>query len=101
MKPAFLLTPDAASDLTEIYLFIHAESPQNASRLLDEFEDAFHLISRRRRIGHKRDDLADEALRLFPVHSFVLIYRPETSLVQIIRVLHGARDLRALFARDD
>lgn len=97
MKPAFLLTPDAAADLSEIVEFVQADSTANAMRLIDEFERAFHLIARRRRIGHRRDDLADETLRVFPLHSFLIIYRPETSPVQVIRKLHGARDLNAFF----
>lgn len=101
MKRAFLLTPDAASDLTEIVQFVHADSPSNASRLIDQFEEIFHVIARRPRIGHRRLDLADEALRIFPLHSFLIIYRPETSPVQIIRILHGARDLGAFFTRLD
>lgn len=48
-------------------------------------------------LGHVRDDLADETLRVWPVHSYLVIYRPETTPLQIVRVLSGYRDIAALF----
>jgi len=51
-------------------------------------------------LGHIRDDLADESLRVFVVFSYLIIYDPETKPVQIIRVIHGARDLPKAFEED-
>ena len=101
MSSRFVLTLDAADDLGAIVKYVQVDSPTNAVRLIDDFESTFRLIARRPRIGHRRTDLADEALRVFPVHSFVIVYRPETKPLEIIRIMHGARDLRALFARPD
>jgi len=36
-------------------------------------------------------------LRSFPVGSYVIFYRPMENGVEIVRVLHGARDLPPLF----
>jgi antitoxin ParD1/3/4/toxin ParE1/3/4 len=47
-------------------------------------------------MGHLREDLADEPLRFWPVYSYLIIYRPETDPLEIVRVLHGARDVRAV-----
>ncbi len=47
-------------------------------------------------MGHVREDLADESLRVWRVFSFLVIYRPDTSPLHVIRVLHGARDLEGL-----
>jgi antitoxin ParD1/3/4/toxin ParE1/3/4 len=46
-------------------------------------------------IGHIREDLADESVRVHAVFSFLVIYRPETKPVQVLRVIHGARDLNS------
>ncbi len=46
--------------------------------------------------GHTRTDLSRAAVRFWPVWSFMVIYDPETSPVEILRVLHGARNLGAL-----
>lgn len=47
-------------------------------------------------IGHVRDDLADETLRLWPVGTYLIIYRPDARPVQIVRVLSGYRDIADL-----
>lgn len=97
----FLLTPAAVSDLREISRFVAEDSPANAVKLLHAIEEAMHLLVRRPRLGHRRDDLSDDSLRVFVVHSIAVIYRPETRPLQIVRVLHGARDIGAIMARVD
>jgi plasmid stabilization system protein ParE len=47
-------------------------------------------------LGHVRDDLIDETLRVWTVHSYLVIYRPETRPLQIVRVLSGYRDIATL-----
>ena len=48
-------------------------------------------------MGHPRTDLADETIRVWPVHSYLIIYRPTPEAVEIIRVVSGFQDLLALF----
>ncbi len=47
-------------------------------------------------MGHLREDLAEEPLRFWPVYSYLIIYRPDSRPLEIVRVLHGARDVRNL-----
>ncbi len=47
-------------------------------------------------IGHLREDLADRRHRFFLVYSYLIVYRPGTKPLQVIRVLHAARDVRTL-----
>ncbi len=47
-------------------------------------------------MGRKREELAP-LLRSFPVGNYVIFYRPASGGIQIIRVLHGARDVSKLF----
>jgi len=50
--------------------------------------------------GHWRKDLTDEAVRFFPVYSYLVVYRPETKPLQIVAILHGRRDVeRVLIQR--
>jgi len=48
--------------------------------------------------GRVREELAPD-VRSFPVGNYLLFYRPTQNGVELIRVLHGARDLRRLFKR--
>jgi plasmid stabilization system protein ParE len=43
-----------------------------------------------------RTDLADGAVRFWPVFSYLVVYRSDTNPIQIVRVLHGKRDVRRL-----
>ena len=54
------------------------------------------LLAERPGVGHLRTDLADEFVRFWPVFSYLVIYRPDTKPIEIIRVLHGKRDVRRL-----
>ena len=47
-------------------------------------------------MGRNRPDLAPE-LRSFPVDNYIIFYRPISEGIQVIRVLHGARDIPPLF----
>jgi antitoxin ParD1/3/4/toxin ParE1/3/4 len=47
-------------------------------------------------IGHLREDLTEEPVRFWSVHSYLIVYDPETQPLQILRILHGARDVRRI-----
>jgi antitoxin ParD1/3/4/toxin ParE1/3/4 len=82
--------------LAEIRGFIARDEVSAADRLLSQFEAAVRTLSTFPRLGRERLDLADEPLRLWPVESYVVVYRPESKPIQIVRVLHAARDIDRL-----
>lgn len=51
-------------------------------------------------MGHPRDDLADESLRVWPILGYLIVYRPDRQPIEVLRVLSGYRDLVALFPGD-
>jgi toxin ParE1/3/4 len=46
--------------------------------------------------GHWRKNLTDETVKFFPVYSYLIVYRPETTPLQIVSILHGRRDVAEL-----
>lgn len=46
-------------------------------------------------MGRARDELA-EGLRSFPTGQYIIFYQPVPGGIEIVRVLHGARDLDAI-----
>jgi plasmid stabilization system protein ParE len=46
--------------------------------------------------GHWRRDLTDEPVKFFPIYSYLIVYRPETSPLQMVAILHGRRDAEEL-----
>ncbi len=89
---SFVLSPAAAADVESIASFLDEHAPHATDHVLDSLRDAMHRIARAPGIGHIRDDLADVPLRFYAVWSYLVIYREE-SPVQIVRVLHAARDV--------
>lgn len=44
-------------------------------------------------IGHTREDLTDELVRFWTVDHYYIIYRPDTSPLEVIAVISGYRDV--------
>jgi len=49
-------------------------------------------------LGHWREDLADKRHRFFLTYSYLIVYRHETKPMQVIRILHAARDVQVILA---
>jgi antitoxin ParD1/3/4/toxin ParE1/3/4 len=43
-----------------------------------------------------REDLTSEPLRFWAVGSYVVIYLEDSQPLQVLRVIHGARDVQAI-----
>lgn len=84
----------AEDDLIDIWLYVAARNPQAADRLLDRFEARWRLLATQPRSGAPRDDLGS-GLRTVSVGEYLSIYRLEGSSIEIVRVLHGRRDITA------
>ena len=93
---AFRLSPQAFQDIDEIWEFIAKDDMDVADRVRDEIFEALEMLAGMPLMGHLRKDLAREPLRFWPVYSYLIIYRPESRPIEIVRVLHGARDVQRL-----
>ena len=93
MKRRFLLTPEAKSDLSEILIGIAEDSPSASERLRSEIYAAFQRLSQSPGIGHYHEELLDRRYRFWNFYSYVVCYLWDTRPIQIIAVVHGARDL--------
>ena len=92
----FVLTPAAQADLLDIFDYISQDSSDAAHRVIAEIRAAMRKLADMPEMGHFRRDLATEPLRFWPVYSYLIIYRPEAKPLQVVRVLHGARDVRQI-----
>ncbi len=94
----FLIAPAARDDLNSIwdYYAVDCQNPDAADRVRDELFGAFDKLARTPGLGHFRSDLAREPLRFWKVRRYLVIYRSERRPLEIVRVLHAARDLEAI-----
>jgi plasmid stabilization system protein ParE len=95
----YQLTPEAISDLFEIWNFISHDNPEAADRVEQAILRACHLMADSPLAGRVRRDLTSLSVRFWVVHpysKYLIVYDPGTKPLQIIRILHGSRDLPAI-----
>lgn len=97
----YLLTDEAKGDLSEIRSYLKREAgPHVAKSVLKKLREAFLLLGRTPGIGHIRDDLTEEPLKFWAVFSYLIVYDAAKRPIEIIRVLHGRRDVAAILEKD-
>ncbi|MCO6392743.1 type II toxin-antitoxin system RelE/ParE family toxin [Aliihoeflea aestuarii] len=89
-------TPAAETDLIDIWIYIAADNIPAADRLLDAIGNRIEQLKSHPFSGAARPDIAPDA-RLLPIGNYVVLYRVRADAVEIVRVVHGARDASALF----
>lgn len=78
-------------DLREIGAWIGNENPEAANRFIEAAEKAFELLRRHPRIGRLRT-FSVAGVRSWMIPEFQK-YIPTKTEVQILAVVHGARDI--------
>jgi toxin ParE1/3/4 len=88
--------PLAEADILEIWDYIADDNIAAADDWVDRLDEQFRLLATQPKIGRTRDELA-AGMRSFPVGRYVVFYMPLDDGVDVIRVLHGSRDIDAIF----
>ena len=91
------LTDRAEADLEDIWVHIAHDSPAAATRFINRILERCERLADMPGTGRLRTDLGPE-LRSVVVGSYLIIYRRIQGGIEIVRVLHGRRNLRALFS---
>lgn len=90
-------SPAAEDDLLEIWVGLAANNVSAAERLMDDLDAATRLMAMQPLIGKARREFG-VGIRSFPVRGYVLVYRPILGGVELVRVVHGARDLERVLS---
>ena len=100
MSARYVLAPQAAQDLLEIWRFIKAESSSAiADRVEAVIRQKITFLARNPAAGHWRRDLTSQNVKFFSVYSYLIVYRPETTPLQIVSILHGHRDVATVLRK--
>jgi toxin ParE1/3/4 len=89
------ITEQAEADLDEAWDYLAQRNEAAADRLLDGILERARLHAQLPLMGRPREDLAP-GLRSFVVSPYVVFYRPAGDTIEVIRVLHGARDVDSI-----
>ncbi len=95
-----VIRPRALADLADIWAYIAEDSVKHADRFATLINNQFRTLARQPHMGRSRPELATN-LRSFPVGHYIVFYVPLPKGVEIVRVLHGARDIESALGDDD
>jgi toxin ParE1/3/4 len=98
--PKIERTARAEEDLIDIWVYIAHDDIRAADRVLEEIEHRFFLLADQPRLGRERPDIAQE-LRYLPVRRYLILYREIPGGIEVVRVVHGARDIHSLIGDEE
>jgi toxin ParE1/3/4 len=93
------LTADARADLNEIFEFIATDSPLSAEAVFIRLRDACMQLGATSKHYPVVFMRSESEIRRRPAGSYNIYFRIEDG-VEIVRIVHGARDATRLFADD-
>ena len=99
MAKRVIWTEAAWEDLESIANFISRDSPYYAASFVREIRDCAWNLSRMSMRGHVVPEIGDRQIRQLMVQSYRLIYKVEVSRVAVLAIIHGARNLKNVWAR--
>lgn len=88
--------PVPAQDIAGVWNHIADDSLRAADRWVDQLDEQFQLLATQSLMGRARDELSP-GLRSFPFGRYVIFYKPIEGGIDVVRVLHSARDVDAQF----
>jgi toxin ParE1/3/4 len=95
----------ARQDVLEIIAYIADRNPQAAERVFAAYERSLTNLARNPDIGwlYPTDNPRLSRLRAFPIgrfRAYLIFYRHPADTLDVIRVLHGRRDLARLLREE-
>jgi toxin ParE1/3/4 len=93
--PEIVYSPDSIVDLRDIWDYVAQDSVLQADRLIQTFRDKLHHLSRWNTLGRPRPELTRDC-RSYPVGKYCIYYRPIMGGIELLRLIHSARDIRKI-----
>ncbi|NOX59406.1 MAG: type II toxin-antitoxin system RelE/ParE family toxin [Planctomycetes bacterium] len=95
---SYTVTETAEGELDAILDYIaDRDGLERALRVYNRFEEAFAKLSQTPGMGATRRHLTGDLVRWWPVFKFLVVYEADDAGITILRIVHGARYLEALF----
>ncbi|HJU39967.1 MAG TPA: type II toxin-antitoxin system RelE/ParE family toxin [Tahibacter sp.] len=86
-----LITNRAEADLLEIWNYIAEDNPSAANRQLRQIAASCERLAAYPGMSFARPDIC-AGVRSWPVGAYLVLHRHVDGVVEIVRVMHGARD---------
>ena len=86
----------SAADLLQLWGYVARDDVSAADRLMDRIDAVLHRLAAAPKLGRERPELV-ASMRSYTVGKYLIFYQPLADGIELVRVLHGARNLRRLF----
>ncbi len=105
MSNRYLVRPKADGDLDEQAYYYATKTPALGHRFLVAAHETFNLLATQPEMGWRPrlQHPGLRSLRIFRVEGFeriIILYLPFAEGVEILRVIHGSRNLEAVLSRE-
>jgi toxin ParE1/3/4 len=104
----YVVRPQADRDIDCIADYLAEDASLDTGlRFIDTAYKTFALLASQPNLGWscRRSNRIMKSVRVFrvgePFEKYLIFYQPATSRIEILRILHGARDLDNQFSMDD
>lgn len=99
----YRFTPLALSDLFDIWSYIAQDNVEAADRVEEAIYEACEMLAPSPLAGTVRKDLTNLPVRFWLVPQFpnyLIIYNPGAKPMEVIRILHRARDISSIIPQE-
>jgi toxin ParE1/3/4 len=97
MSCSYRIAPTALRDISEVLAYLDERNPDAAKSLYHAFVQKIELLARYPYSGKSyKSATCPSELRYGVVDAYQLFYRVSGDYIEIVRVLHGARDLASI-----
>lgn len=105
MALKIVITPQANQDLEKHFEYIAAQDMDAALRFFDAVRETFSQLAKNPNIGrvYEIPNPRLQGLRKWQVKRFdkyLVFYQHSESILEVIRLIHGSRDIPSIFAEE-
>lgn len=94
--PAVKIAAAAEEDLKDIWAYVAQHNTEAAGKLIKEITKKFAVLRDYPQAGREQHNLLIN-LRSLAVKDYIIFYQPSENGIEILRVLHGSRDVDRVF----
>ncbi|MEG4445675.1 type II toxin-antitoxin system RelE/ParE family toxin [Microcoleus sp. AT9_B5] len=96
----YIIAPSASRDLNEIIDYFANLNVEKGERLIAAFEKKCQNLINFPMIGRIYEEIRAD-LRGVPLDGYIILYQLTDNTLEILRVVHGSRNLKDLFESDE
>jgi toxin ParE1/3/4 len=104
MKLPYIVQPQAKEDMLQIYAYIADSNLEAADRVAKAIDDTIDYLCENPMSGNKIEFDPENKMRsrtVLKFRNYIIFFRQEDNTLQILRVLHSARNHQTIFSEQE